>query len=220
MQNFSHVFFRLGYPRLSPSEQLHLFPHILYSMGRLLNSRSHANLSEATATASSTSSISPQLLSQVDSTFRMLLFVSLPLVVSSHAVCPRTLDALESLRTRHLLSASSSSTTSGSISPATVAPRENSLFRVSDPRASQEAAAGEPSGAALSIDEMRDCRTRCALADAPLARRRLLELLLDLLLLPYNVVDMCAELLKKVLSVNYELRTEHFLPLPAAALTL
>ena len=37
MQNLSHVFFRLGYPRLSPSEQLHLFPHVLYSMGRLLN---------------------------------------------------------------------------------------------------------------------------------------------------------------------------------------
>lgn len=204
MQNFSHVFFRLGYPRLSPSDQLYMFPYVLNSMGQLLNSRSRSGgqLASAPAAAAASSTaltgLSAQLLSQVDSTFRMLLFVSLPLVVSSHAVCPRTIDALESLRARHLLSASSSTGATGpssspipTPSPAAATARENSLFRVSDPRAAAalSASARESGGAQLSLDEMLECRTRCALADSPIARRRLLELLLDVLLLPYHLVD-------------------------------
>lgn len=204
MQNFSHVFFRLGYPRLSPSDQLYMFPYVLNSMGQLLNSRSRSGgqLASAPAAVAASSTaltgLSAQLLSQVDSTFRMLLFVSLPLVVSSHAVCPRTIDALESLRARHLLSASSSTGATGpssspipTPSPAAATARENSLFRVSDPRAAAalSASARESGGAQLSLDEMLECRTRCALADSPIARRRLLELLLDVLLLPYHLVD-------------------------------
>lgn len=185
-------------------------------MGQLLNSRSRSGgqlaSPPAAAAASSTAltGLSAQLLSQVDSTFRMLLFVSLPLVVSSHAVCPRTIDALESLRARHLLSASSSTGATGpssspipTPSPAAATARENSLFRVSDPRAAAalSASARESGGAQLSLDEMLECRTRCALADSPIARRRLLELLLDVLLLPYNLVD------RYISNIQYLLRS-------------